>query len=371
MIQVNPFAADTVNSASSVQSSAQSAKGEAQLSTPAQSILQQAQSAFEELGFSLASLRRRKSKEVKGGSELNESRNHVLRKLAEAAFDNGKLAEIEGCLHHLRQEKEIGGYLTDWLKGFSKDKTQQYIALLWMRQELGQQGDAVSKQSVQHKIDELLADYENSHEVIIGTNAYRMIAESQLSSLDKTEARETFESSDSIKLTNLSDLWTSLSELYGEEGLVDGIKPSMMKLSAEYHAGGRGIEKAYLVGLMKGMSLMKTLMAVYDQCLEIASVLEKAQSESTLKRDRLINTLCQKVISLQMAQWVDKKVVNQIAQELGMNEDASKAVLGVQLKRIYSLLPEHIYSDPNQRQQCITLLSNYADVSARREADNA
>lgn len=307
---------------------------------------------------------------------LNESRSRDSRKdnntnlkaVAKSAFSVQQVGEIEEFSLALNNKHsnpaDIMDKIKKFLSNFSHDVTDQNLALISIKDKLSDPDNRTEiTDEIDDSLDHLLYTAKNSTEFKAGVLGYGIIglAGQQDNIPLKTALTTTYP-------INLNDIETALLELrekFNVKNIYLATSEVYKEIAAAYHYSGRNIDKAELIPLMKGMSQLKTLLALYDECYVAARLLVPIKQQLT--STNLSAELLVEVVNLQKRSWVEISDVKRIANNLGLDSLAEKNILAVQLKSIMGKVPEHLFLQPEQKQQCLDVIFQVVDVSARQE----
>ncbi|NVK57440.1 MAG: hypothetical protein HWE26_17695 [Alteromonadaceae bacterium] len=326
---------------------------------PQKSMHQRAADALEEVGMAYHKLVKADRHRVK------DDRRYVDRlsnsKLKEAAFAFDKLQKIDECSEHLRHTIFDETFLPQWLANFSQDKGEQYVALTVLKDSLiAHPGLA----SVTQQLDRLLSPLKASKEVDAALAGYATIAWGAEQGIPPTLLQTGTEQYG--QFTGLYQAWHSLVNQFGEHALVAGPHHIYQALAAQYHNGGQAIDVNELRSILEKMSVLKSLLGLFDQCKEVVSVCMPTAFHDTTG-DEQSQSLLKQVLGLVTKPWVQKMDITAIARELNITSSAGANALGVSLKRLINMVSPQWFNDSNNQQQCLEVMTEFLDAQARME----
>ncbi|WP_445361830.1 TyeA family type III secretion system gatekeeper subunit [Microbulbifer sp. EKSA005] len=309
-------------------------------------------------------------------SRARESRRDFdgldVKKLSKSALSQhqvDKVSEIAAAIKQNRHNKsEVIEEIRTFSKFISSDITEKGIALLSLREQLENSNRTVpSISEIYIELDRQLAPISTSLEFRAGVLANGTLDAAKQRGLDENQLSDLTKPEHSISFGNIFNVLCDLREKFGDHYLDLGAGELYRQLSSQYHGGGRNIENSELISVMRNMSELKTLLALLDACRETARILEQPMTGANTQRS-LTSKLLNEVLSLQKKSWVESSDVSKIASNLKIKNLAKLNILGVQIKHIVSLVPNHIYGNAEQKNQCIEAIFKCTDLFARRES---
>ncbi|WP_444917403.1 TyeA family type III secretion system gatekeeper subunit [Microbulbifer sp. JMSA003] len=336
-------------------------------------MLELASDQLEEAGSYLhkyRNLNRSRAKESRKDFDSSE-----IKKLTNAALNQhqvGKITELAGGIKQGRYNKsEILDQIRQFSQQFSSDSTQRALALLSLKSQIADAPEPVQNLSeINSEIDAELEPISNSLEFKAGILAYSASDLAEQGGLDKYQLQQATQPSYAVDFGNIYQVVCDLREKFGERYLALGAAELCKQLSAQYHEGGRNIDSSELISLMRNMSELKVLLALFDACGDTARLLVTPATDLN-KKNELTSNLLSEVLSLQKKNWVESSDITQIATKLEVSDLAQMNILAVQIKHIVGLVPDHIYGDPMQKRQCIDAIFKCTDMFAKRESASA
>ncbi|VUD69232.1 hypothetical protein TDB9533_04599 [Thalassocella blandensis] len=316
-----------------------------------------------------------------------ESRQNLdnidIKKISKSAFSVKQVSKLESIINQLQgkglSQAEIVDKVKSFLKDFSHDSDLQTLGLLSLKQQLKEGGNS---DKIITEIDKLLTPAERSMPLKAGALGYSLIEWAGEQGLDRSALREVFQASYPIKMDNMLSALKDLQAKFGDGNIIVGTHEIFKQLSAKYHKSGRSIDKAELYALLKNMSQLKTLLALFDECQILADLISDGSQKETnepmpFEQNRSTSNshyaghLLGKILQLQQKNWVENSDISNIAAALGLKTYLSKNVFGVQLRRIVGLIPTHLFIDERQKQQYLDVVYKFMDSVARSEAEYA
>ncbi len=197
----------------------------------------------------------------KSKSEESEQKSRIERLLA-AELTVTKIEEVNTLVKDLAKGEGSEAVLVRFLQKYSADINEQYFALIEARRQLlKREGNfiATALKLVNLKISQL----ERTREISENKNTAQV---------GVVDLRRVYQSA-VVNFSTLSSVWQKLISVYGAHRWKKAKRYLLRTLAEEYEAEGSDIDCVQLTGLMRDMSWIKLLSAVYDSCEETTYIL--------------------------------------------------------------------------------------------------
>lgn len=338
------------------------------------SLVQQQMKGYEESTFFLP---QQKNLNKARARESRKDFKHInIRGLATSFFSVQQVENVQNTSDnllnkHLSQEDLIKN-LKQFRREFAQDNAQQYLGLLSLRDkinDIGVKSDSVDLALAE--IDTSLEPAKSSLELAALVQSYSLINENLPKDAEgRKSIQNTLQAADHINFDSLEKAIHWLRKQFGDSNIQQGVFELLRLLSSQYHASGRNIDKHELSQLMKSMSQLKTMLAIYDECSGLAQLI-KPHDAAKISGHGFAAQLLIEVTALQDKLWLEQADLSKTLQHLKVNDIEQKNVIGVQIKRILGLIPDHLFREHGQKQRALTVIFDFMNMMAKREAGYA
>lgn len=279
--------------------------------------------------------------------QSNADRVEKIQQLMEMAFK----VEKRNQLDELAADLLSGGKtdhqaLREKLQDFSDDVTEQYIALLSVREQLSaSEGNEAILQMVNQQLAELERKYGQT--LTMGVNTFLPTIEAANAGLDEGSKLRQFYADSVMDYQGTADAFSDLIEKYGESRFESAVAFMLQALAADYSAQGSSIDKSQLSVIMKDMNRLKMLAAIFDQCNEVAN---KIGHEDISGR-----SLMHSILKINDLHWAEQ---SEVENALSVNDLplGTQINLFAEARNIVNNIPSDAFKDPEQHAQCVVAL---------------
>lgn len=338
------------------------------------SLVQKKTESLEELTFVL-SQKKDLNKERARESRKDFKRINI-RGLATSFFSVQQVESVQNTANnffnkHLSQEDLIKN-LKQFRREFSQDNAHQYLGLLSLKQKIKDSGiESDNVDLTLKEIDTLLEPANHSLEFQALVQSYSLMNENlPKDDEDRKNVQKTLQPVEQISFDSLEKATQELRKQFGDNNIQQGTDQLFRQQSNRYHAAGRNIDKHELFELMKNMSQLKTMLGIFDECRVLAQLI-KPHDPTRISGHGFAAQLLHEVTTIQNKLWLEQADLSTTLQHLKVSDIGQKNVIGVQLKRILGLIPEHFFREHGQKQRALEVVSKFMDLMARREAGYA